>query len=79
MADNAVGPVPDSPGQILSYLQATTITYQQWLINVQKGRYNPKDGSTTYWGLAIKALEQLANPPHVVEIEPGQITTHPPK
>lgn len=53
-----------------AHLKATTITYQDWQRRVDQGKYNPPDGSTTQWGMAFAALDQIGTvvpPPDPVE------------
>ena len=49
--------------QATAALKATTITYAQWVKNVAAGKYNPRDGSTTQWGIALAALPKIGVAP----------------
>lgn len=46
-----------SNSDIVAALEETTISYPQWKAKVAAGLYNPKDGSTTHWGVALKMLQ----------------------
>ena len=45
--------------QALTAYHATTVTRAQFLANVKAGRYNPKDGSKTQWGIGDALLAQI--------------------
>lgn len=74
----------DLAKQALIHYHATTITRKAWEANVASGKYNPKDGSTTEWGLGDAALNQIIGiapqPPagnNVVVAPPqGSLTVH---
>jgi hypothetical protein len=44
-------------------LRKTTISFPAWEKNVKAGKYNPKDGSATEWGIALNAFAQIGAPP----------------
>lgn len=53
----------DIAAQAAALLKATTISYPQWVKNVNAGKYSPQDGSSTNWGKAFAALSQIGAPP----------------
>lgn len=40
-------------------LRRTTVSYPEWVKRKNAGRYTPPDGSTTEWGKAFAALQQI--------------------